>query len=239
MTQEQGIWETLASYFVPIHREGHKFVAIGALASLLFLWLWSPLGWLFAFATFFVAYFFRDPDRVVLLQDGLILSPADGTIRAIEKKVPPAELQLGTEQLTCISISLSLFDVHINRAPLAGKVVRSIYTPGLFLNADLDKASTDNERWSWVFENRSESTSQVGVVQIAGVVGRRIVSFISENSHIGAGERFGMIRFGSRVDVYLPAGLNPLTAVGQRVVAGETVLSDTAHDILEREARII
>ncbi|MEM7620799.1 MAG: phosphatidylserine decarboxylase [Pseudomonadota bacterium] len=230
------IWETIAAFFVPIHREGHQFVILGTIISLILLWLWSDLGWLCVFVTLFIAFFFRDPERIVPLREGLVLSPADGKIRAIEKGIPPSELELGDEIRTCISISLSIFDVHINRTPVAGQIIRSVYTPGLFLNSDLDKASKDNERWSWVLQTRNDQ--QIGVVQIAGIIGRRIVSFVSPQQKIGAGERFGMIRFGSRVDIYVPPNHNPLCAVGQRVVAGETVLADLDSEEPEREARM-
>lgn len=237
MTQDRGILETISSYFVPIHREGHKFVAIGAGVTLILFLISNTLGWLGAILTCFVAYFFRDPDRVIPLRGGLVLSPADGKIRAIEIIAPPEELGLADEPCICISITLSIFDVHINRVPVAGKIVRSVYTPGLFLNPDFDKASRDNERRSLVLQTNSEQL--IGVVQIAGIVARRIVNFVEEGASLGTGERFGLIRFGSRVDVYLPPGHNALIAVGQTVLAGETVLADLNSNEPEREARII
>ncbi len=237
MAHDQKLLETIASSFVPVHREGHKFIAISALITLLFFWLWIPLGWIGVFLTLYVAYFFRDPDRITLLRDGLVISPADGRVSAVELVVPPKELDLGDELHTRVSVFLSIFDVHINRAPVAGRILRAVYTPGLFLNADLDKASEHNERYSFVIQTRSDV--QVGVVQIAGFIARRILTFVGEGHTIGVGERFGLIRFGSRVDVYLPPEHNALVSVGQRAVAGETVLADLKSDEPEREARLI
>jgi phosphatidylserine decarboxylase len=226
-----GFAETLA----PVHREGHLFIAIGVALALLFFLLWPPLGWLFALATLWVAYFFRDPDRVTPLRDGLIIAPADGRISHIEKVRPPQELGLGELERTRISTFLSIFDVHVNRSPTAGRITRSIYVPGAFINAALDKASEENERRALVIA--TPSGAEVAVVQIAGFLARRIVTFVSEGDSVGTGQRFGMIRFGSRVDVYLPAGHHALVAVGQRAVAGETVLADLVSTEPAREAR--
>jgi phosphatidylserine decarboxylase len=236
MAQSSSVFDTIASHLAPVHREGHKFVAGGAAITLLLFLLWTPLGWIAAALTAYVAYFFRDPDRVTPLREGLVISPADGEIVAIDRVVPLGDLELGDEPVARISIFLSLFDVHINRAPVSGRVLRSVYSPGVFLNAALDKASEENERRSLVFENHKGQ--RIGVVQIAGLIARRIVTFVSEEATIGVGERFGLIRFGSRVDVYLPAGKSPLVAVGQRSVGGETVLADLNSDEGEREARI-
>jgi phosphatidylserine decarboxylase len=225
------ISETLA----PVHREGHLFIAIGVALALLFFLLWPPLGWLIALATLWVAYFFRDPDRVTPLRDGLVIAPADGRINQIEKVRPPQELGLGELERTRISIFLSIFDVHVNRAPAEGRITRSIYFPGAFFNAALDKASEENERRALVIA--TPSGAEVAVVQIAGFLARRIVTFVSEGDSVGAGQRFGMIRFGSRVDLYLPPGHHALVAVGQRAVAGETVFADLVSTEPAREAR--
>lgn len=236
MAQPSSLLDTIASSFVPVHRDGHKYVAGAAAITLLFFLLWTPLGWICVLLTIYVAYFFRDPDRVTPLREGLVISPADGQVVAIDQVAPLRDLELGAEPVIRISIFLSVFDVHINRAPVAGKILRLVYSPGLFLNAALDKASDDNERRSLVFE--THKGQQIGVVQIAGLVARRIVVFVEDGSTIGVGERFGLIRFGSRVDVYLPAGQTALVAVGQRAVAGETVLADLNSDEAEREARV-
>jgi phosphatidylserine decarboxylase len=212
-----------------------KFVAAGALATLLLFMLVPVLGWLAALITLYIAYFFRDPDRVTPLRDGLVIAPADGKISAIETVVPPSELGLGTEQRLRISIFLSVLDVHINRSPVAGRIVRSNYIPGAFLNAALDKASEENERQVIVIQ--TASGVEIGVVQIAGLIARRIVTFAREGDSLGVGERFGLIRFGSRVDTYLPPGKLALVAVGQLAVAGETVLADLKSSEPEREAR--
>lgn len=220
---------------MPIHRDGHKFVAIGAVATLILFLIWDPLGWLGVLATSYVAYFFRDPHRVTPLREGLIISPADGRISAIEEVQPPEELDLGDEPRKRVSVFLSVFDVHINRAPVAGRIVDTSYMPGLFLNAELDKASEDNERRSIVIQ--TSSGEKIGVVQIAGLVARRIVTFVEEGDTLGVGERFGLIRFGSRVDVYLPPEVGVLVAVGQKAIGGETVIADLNSDEREREAR--
>ena len=235
MSQGHGILESISSVFVPVHREGHKFIAILAVLSLLFFLLWAPLGWLLAIATLFVAYFFRDPDRVIPLREGLVVSAADGKVSSIEKVVPPMELGLGNAERTRVSVFLSVLNVHVNRAPVAGKITNSVYTPGLFLNASLDKASEDNERRSLVVTTRNGQ--EIGVVQIAGLIARRIVTFSEMGDSIGIGERFGLIRFGSRVDIYLPEGKNALVSVGQTAIAGETIIADLHSDEPEREAR--
>ncbi len=229
------LFDTIADSLAPVHRDGHKFIAIGLAVTLVLLWILPTLGWLAALVTAWIIYFFRDPDRVSPLRDGLVIAPADGKVSLIEKIKPPAELGLGEEERVRISIFLSVFDVHIQRAPLAGRIVRSIYVPGAFLNAALDKASEENERRSIVIE--TAAGVKVAVVQIAGLVARRIVTFAGEGDSLGVGERFGLIRFGSRVDTYLPVGAFPAVAVGQRAVGGETVLSDVKSTEPEREAR--
>ena len=229
--------ETITSNLAPVHRDGWKFAAIaGGLALLLWLLLpFSLLAYLALGLAVYVAYFFRDPPRVTPLRDGLVISPADGRISSIETVKPPAELGLGEAPRQRISIFLSVLDVHINRAPVAGRITRSVYVPGAFLNAALDKASEENERRSLVITQ--QSGTEIAVVQIAGLIARRIVTFKGEGASVGVGERFGLIRFGSRVDVFLPPGRTGLVAVGQRAVGGETVLADLKGAEPEREAR--
>ena len=227
--------ESILSIFVPIHRDGHKFVAIFAVVTLILFWIWSFLGWIGVILTIWCAYFFRDPDRVTPLREGLVIAPADGRICAIEDVGAPSELDLDGEDRVRVSIFMNVFDVHVNRSPAAGKVSKMTYVPGRFINAELDKASEDNERLALTLE--LADGKKLGVVQIAGLVARRIVPFVKEGEPLGVGERFGLIRFGSRVDVYLPPGQNALVAIGQRTLAGETVLADLASDEPERTAR--
>ena len=217
------IANSIRAQLVPITPEGYPFIGAFALASLVLFWLWTPLGWLGTALTLWCALFFRDPPRVTPVRDGLVVAPADGRISQITTALPPHELGLGPASLTRISIFMSVFNCHINRSPVAGTIEKIVYQPGKFVNADLDKASLDNERNSLVI---AAGGARVAVVQIAGLVARRIVCFVREGQSVGAGERFGMIRFGSRLDVYLPEGVAPQVAVGQTAVAGETVLAD-------------
>ncbi len=235
MSTLESLFKSLVAFFVPVHRDGLKFLLPAAALSILFFLLWPPLGWLFGIVAVYIAYFFRDPERITPLREGLVIAPADGRISAIEDIVPPAELGLGAARRTRISIFLSVFDVHINRSPVPGRIKRSVYVPGAFLNADLDKASTENERRAIVIE--TPAGAEVGVVQIAGLIARRIVTFSGEGDSLGVGQRFGLIRFGSRVDVYLPVNRRGLVAVGQTAIGGETVLADLNSEELEREAR--
>ncbi|MBI5121845.1 MAG: phosphatidylserine decarboxylase [Rhodospirillales bacterium] len=211
---------------VPIHPEGWPFITLFAVATLLLHWLWSPLGWLGAILTLWCAYFFRNPDRVTPTREGLVISPADGYVQLVDAAKPPAELGMGDGVRPRVCVFMSVFDVHVNRIPHAGKVGVKFYRPGLFLNASLDKASDDNERMAVRLD--LEDGRDLAFVQIAGLVARRIVCPLSEGENVRTGERFGLIRFGSRVDVYLPVGVAPLVAVGQRAIAGETVLADLA-----------
>jgi phosphatidylserine decarboxylase len=231
------LFDTIRENLAPVHRDGWKFLGIAsALAALVwFLLPFSTLAWLFTGVAVYVAYFFRDPVRVSPLRDGLVVSPADGKVSMIERVKPPAELGLGADERLRISIFLSVLDVHINRSPVAGRVARSIYVPGAFLNAALDKASEQNERRSLVIA--TPAAGDIVVVQIAGLIARRIVTFVKEGDAVGVGERFGLIRFGSRVDVYLPPGKGCLVAIGQRAIGGETVLADLKSAEPEREAR--
>jgi len=212
--------------FPPLHPEGPGFVAVFAIAALILWWIWTPLGLVGLALTVWCFYFFRDPDRVTPKQDGLVISPADGIVQMIGPAVPPSELEMGTEPLMRISVFMSVFDCHVNRAPIGGAIIKEEYTPGKFVNATLDKASEDNERQSLII--RTADGKDFAVVQIAGLVARRIRCDVREGQQIMTGQRFGMIRFGSRVDVYLPNGIAPLAIVGQKAVAGETVFADLA-----------
>jgi phosphatidylserine decarboxylase len=219
------IIDSVTNSFAPIHREGWRFIAIFAGVTLFLFWLgFTPLGWIGVVLTAWCAYFFRDPERVTPMVEGLVISPADGRVSAIESVIPPPELDLPREPMTRISIFMNVFDVHVNRSPIAARITKLTYVPGLFVNAELDKASEDNERQALTL--MTASGVQIGVVQIAGLIARRIVKFVDEGTSLQAGQRFGLIRFGSRVDVYLPKGVAALACVGQRAVAGETVLAD-------------
>jgi len=215
---------SIRSQLAPINREGYPFIGGFALASLVLFWLWPPLGWLGVVATLWCVYFFRDPARVTPARDGVVVAPADGRISRIADAVPPPELALGALPLPRISIFMSVFDCHVNRSPLAGRIERMVYRAGAFISADLDKASESNERNAFVIT--TDSGVRIAVIQIAGLVARRIVPFVRAGEVVGAGQRIGMIRFGSRVDVYLPAGTLPLVAEGQTAIAGETVLAE-------------
>ena len=230
------IVNSITSAFVPIHREGYRFIAIFAAVTLVLFWLnLGILAWIGLILTLWCAYFFRDPERVTPLREGLVISPADGRVSAIEEVIPPVELDLPRQAVTRISVFMNVFDVHVNRSPIDAAITRIIYVPGLFLNADLDKASLDNERQALTLER--DNGQRVGVVQIAGLVARRIVKFAGEGEHLAAGQRFGLIRFGSRVDVYLPQGVKAMACIGQRAVAGETVLADLNSAEPERAGR--
>lgn len=212
--------------WLPIHREGWPFIALFAVGAVLLGLLWGPLGWLGLVLTLWCAFFFRNPERVTPVRPGLVISPADGVVCMAGHAVPPEELGMGSEPRMRVSVFMSVFDVHVNRAPIDGKVVKIAYKPGKFLNASLDKASEDNERMAVRME--TAEGAEIAFVQIAGLVARRIKCDLIEGQQVHAGQRFGLIRFGSRVDVYLPDGVAPLVACGQRCVAGETVLADTA-----------
>lgn len=211
-------------FFNPIHRAGWPFLAAFAGATIILWWLWYPLGFIGLFLTLWCGYFFRDPDRITPNRVGLVVSPADGIVQMIQPAVPPAELGLDQRPRTRISIFMDVLSVHINRAPVDGEVIAIAYRPGKFLNAALDKASDENERSS--MHLRTPDGYDICVVQIAGLVARRILSWTRIGQNLRAGERYGMIRFGSRVDVYLPDGLQPQVAIGQLAIAGETVLAD-------------
>jgi phosphatidylserine decarboxylase len=214
--------ETIRKTFVPVHREGWPFVAIFAGATLILTLIWTGFFWPGLILTAWCAYFFRDPERVTPIDDDLVTSPADGRISWVGPVVPPRELGLGTDELLRISVFMDVFSCHINRAPVRGRIQRVEYRPGKFLNAELDKASQENERNSIVIDGPH---GPVGVVQIAGLVARRIVSWVEPDMNVAVGERIGLIRFGSRVDVFLPKDASVCVAQGQTAVAGETVLA--------------
>ena len=239
INNRHSLLDTIMDNMAPVHSDGYKFL-LPAAGIALFLWFMLPFSFLAYLAlgiAAYIAYFFRDPPRVTPLREGLVVSPGDGRISSIERIKPPAELGLGSEERLRISIFLSVFDVHINRAPVAGRITKSIYVPGAFMNAALDKASEENERRSIVIS--TPSGQDIAVVQIAGLIARRIVTFAKDGANIGIGERFGLIRFGSRVDVFLPPGRGCIVAVGQRAVGGETVLADLKSEEPEREARVV
>ncbi|MFQ6774264.1 phosphatidylserine decarboxylase [Cereibacter sphaeroides] len=216
--------DLLSTFIKPMHREGTKFVAIFAVVTLVLFLIWEPLGWIGVGLTVWCYYFFRDPVRVTPTREGLIVSPADGVVSLIEPAVPPAELGMGPAPMTRVSVFMNVFDCHVNRAPIGGTVTAVAYRPGKFLNASLDKASEDNERNALAI--RLADGRQIAVVQIAGLVARRILCEVREGTPLLTGERFGMIRFGSRLDVYLPEGVQPLVCLGQIMTSGETVLAD-------------
>lgn len=214
--------------FPPVHPEGRKFAVISAVITAGFAFMaWETLAWPMAAITVWVLAFFRDPKRVTPLDPKYIVAPADGLVNLIMPVIPPLELQgeggLGSEEVTRVSIFMSVFDVHINRTPIEGTVTRQAYISGKFLNADLDKASEENERQHFLVE-RTDGL-KVGFTQIAGLVARRIMAFVKEGDFVAAGQRIGLIRFGSRVDVYLPKGTMPNVVLGQRSIAGETVIA--------------
>ena len=216
------VLKSIRAAMVPIHREGYPFIALFAFLALFLGWLWPPLFWIGLVFTLWCVYFFRDPPRVTPLDADLVISPADGVVSQVGPAVPPPELELGPATRIRISVFMNVFNCHVNRAPIAGIVRRVAYRPGKFLNAELDKASDDNERNGLLIEGAHGS---LAVVQIAGLVARRIVCFTREGEAVSPGQRFGLIRFGSRLDVYLPEGYQPLVAEGQIAVAGESVLA--------------
>jgi phosphatidylserine decarboxylase len=229
------IYNSIRSQLAPVHPLGYPFIGGFALVSLVLFWVWTPLGWIGTLATAWCAYFFRDPVRVTPLREGLVVAPADGRVSRVVNAVPPAELGLSERPLPRISIFMSVFDCHVNRSPVAGKIERMVYRAGKFISADLDKASEDNERNCFIIAG---ARARIGVVQIAGLIARRIVPFVQEGQAVSAGDRIGMIRFGSRVDVYLPEGGRALVAEGQTAIAGETVLADLAQPDTGRSHRV-
>ena len=222
---------------VPINRAGYPFIAIfAAVAVALYIW-WAPAGVLGALLTAWCVYFFRDPDRITPVGENLVISPADGVVQSIVKAVPPPELNMGSEPRTRIAVFMNVFNVHVNRSPMSGIISAKHYRPGRFFNASLDKASEFNERMS--LKVKTDKGVEIAFVQIAGLVARRILCYVEEGHAVQAGERFGLIRFGSRVDIFLPDTVQPLVIVGQTSIACETVLADLsrAGDVLEGEVR--
>jgi phosphatidylserine decarboxylase len=217
------IASSIRKVLVPINREGYPFLAIAGVLTLIALVWVKVLFWPLLIITAWVAYFFRDPVRVTPIREGLVISPADGIVSQIVSALPPPELGLSPRPMLRVSVFMNVFDCHVNRSPVSGRISKIAYKPGKFLNADLDKASEDNERNGFIIDTEG---GRYGVVQIAGLVARRIVCWSHEGESVSAGERLGMIRFGSRVDVYLPDGVRPLVNVGQKMVAGETLLAD-------------
>ena len=217
------LYNTIRNTFVPVHREGYVFVAAFFVASLVLGWLFKPLFWIGLILTLWCAYFFRDPERMTPQDEDLAISPADGKVSSVQMVVPPAELNLGDQPMLRISVFMNVFDCHVNRAPMHGRVRAIAYRGGSFLNAELDKASEENERNGLVIET---AHGEIGVVQIAGFVARRILCFVQAGEPVDVGERIGLIRFGSRLDVFLPAGFAPRVTLGQTAVAGETVLAE-------------
>jgi phosphatidylserine decarboxylase len=215
----------MMQHFTPnIHRDGWIFIAIFAFCALVLSLMAESLGWIGAILTGWCVYFFRDPERVTPVREQLIISPGDGLVQAIVEASPPDEMDLKAGKWLRISIFLSVFDVHVNRVPIGGKIIKSVYHPGKFFNASLDKASEHNERQVLVVETKDKK--EIGFVQIAGLIARRIRCDVEEGQEVKTGERFGMIRFGSRVDVYLPKGTAIQVIEGQRVIGGETVIAD-------------
>ncbi|MFD0915722.1 phosphatidylserine decarboxylase [Pseudahrensia aquimaris] len=210
---------------VPIHKAGTPFILAFAAATIVLGIIWEPLFWIGLALTIWCAAFFRDPERVVPMSDDLIISPADGVVSALSLHTPPAELGLGSEKRMRISVFMNVFNCHVNRAPVRGKIEVVYHRAGKFLSADLDKASEENERNSLLIDGPH---GKVGVVQIAGLVARRIICWKDMGETLGQGERFGLIRFGSRVDVFLPEGATPRVHLGQKMIAGETILA--AHN---------
>ena len=213
----------LDTVLTPIRREGWPFILGFALASMALALVATPLAWIGAAMTGWCVYFFRDPARMTPIETGLVISPADGLVQSIGPALPPPELGMEARTRTRISIFMNVFDVHVNRAPMDGVITALAYRPGKFFNASLDKASEFNERMS--LRMTSDDGKDIAVVQIAGLLARRILCWVDEGQSLRAGERFGMIRFGSRVDIYLDDGMVPLAIPGQSALAGETVLA--------------
>jgi phosphatidylserine decarboxylase len=222
VSEPNGFSQTLAM-FSPIHKDGYKFVATAAAVAVVAFLISTALGLIFAFATAALIYFFRDPERMVPSRDGLVLAPADGAIISVTTVQPPVELGFGGDAMTRVSIFLSVLDVHVIRTPVGGQIEASVYRPGQFLNAASPQAPALNEYHAFAIETKE---ARVGAVLVAGAVARRIVPEVGQGDTITAGQRLGLIRFGSRVDIYLPQHVSVLVGEGQRAIAGETVLAD-------------
>ncbi|MDA0339526.1 MAG: phosphatidylserine decarboxylase [Proteobacteria bacterium] len=229
-------WQTITSVFPAIHREGHPFILIFAIVAIVLMLLWPPLGWIGVVMTVWCVYFFRDPERTTPLREGLTISPADGVVASVDFALPPPELEMGEGERQRIGIFMNVFNVHVNRSPADGTITKAVYTSGLFFNATLDKASEDNERMG--LRMTTDTGKDIAFVQIAGLIARRIVCHVEEGEALKAGQRFGIIRFGSRVDVYLDDGMVPLVSVGQSTIAGETVIADEQANEVQRWGEI-
>jgi len=222
---------------MPINPEGWRFIPLFAVAALILYWVAHPLGWLGLILTLWCAYFFRDPERSIPQREGLVVSPADGVVQMIRQVPPPPELEMGDAPLTRVTVFMNVFNVHVNRAPISGTLVKRAYRPGRFFNASLDKASAHNERMS--LRLALADGREIAFVQIAGLVARRILCQVTEGQSLTVGERFGLIRFGSRVDVYLPDGVSPLVTEGQTAIAGETIIADLISSEPARQGVIV
>ena len=217
------ILTSIRNVLTPIHRAGYPFIAAFFGVSVVLGFLWQPLFWIGLILTAWCTYFFRDPERITPVADHLVVSPADGHVSLVGHVAPPVELGLGTEPMLRVSVFMNVFDCHVNRAPMRGRIARILYREGEFKNAELDKASEVNERNAMVIETVQ---GEIGVVQIAGLVARRIICWSQVEDRIEAGERFGLIRFGSRLDIYLPGSVRPRVAEGQTAIAGETIIAE-------------
>ena len=222
---------------MPINPEGWRFIPLFAVAALILYWVAHPLGWLGLILTLWCAYFFRDPERSIPQREGLVVSPADGVVQMIRQVPPPPELEMGDAPLTRVTVFMNVFNVHVNRAPISGTLVKRAYRPGRFFNASLDKASAHHERMS--LRLALADGREIAFVQIAGLVARRILCQVTEGQSLTVGERFGLIRFGSRVDVYLPDGVSPLVTEGQTAIAGETIIADLISSEPARQGVIV
>lgn len=219
-------------YILPnIHNEGWKFVGLFAAVTALLAIIWSPLGWIGLILTAWCYFFFRDPERVTPQIKDVVVSPADGIVQMITEVEGPEELAMNNQKYNRVSVFMSVFNVHVNRAPAEGKIIKAVYVPGKFINATLDKASKDNERQ--LLAMKTSSGKDIAFVQIAGLVARRIVCDAASGQEYKAGERFGMIRFGSRLDVYLPLEIKPQVVVGQTMIAGETIIANLTSGAAE------
>lgn len=227
--QDNHLLQTIKSIFVPIHPEGWVFIAMFAVVALVLSIFSSFFAWIGLIVTTWCVYFFRNPNRITPIREGLVISPADGIIQSISKVVPPAELELGESERTRISIFMNVFNVHVNRIPITGSISKIHYKAGIFLNASLDKASEQNEQN--LIKITTPENVEIGLVQIAGLVARRIVCDLDMGQPVKTGETFGIIRFGSRVDVYLPPEVQSMAIEGQTAIGGETILADlSSHE---------
>jgi phosphatidylserine decarboxylase len=228
--------ELLKIVLVPINTAGWPFISLFAAATIGLFMLSVPLGWVGVILTLWCTYFFRDPNRVTPTRSGLIISPADGIVQLIDRAVPPRELDMGDKERSRVCVFMNVFNVHVNRVPIDGEITKISYRPGSFFNASLDKASEYNERMS--LRLKITEDKDIAFVQIAGLVARRIKCDVVEGQPVKAGERFGLIRFGSRVDVYLPEGVNPMVCVGQSAFAAETIIADVQASEAIRDGEV-